>query len=87
MESPGAAAFEFLDAGIGVAQRFVLDQRRLHQRVERMRRARQPFRDQRFGLRIALVSFKTCEPIEQIGDKLAFLRCHRCPPVKTANMW
>ena len=45
---------QFLDTCIGALERLVLQQRRLHQRVNGMRRAPQTVGDQALGLRIAL---------------------------------
>ncbi len=73
----GVAAFELANAGVGAAKRLVLDQDGLHQRVKRVGRAPRALADQRLGLRIALAAFKRRQTIEQLGDKLTFLRCHR----------
>ena len=67
---------EFLDPVMGALQRLVLHQCGLHQRVDRIRRAAQALHDRGHGLAVARGILQLGEPVEEIVDQLAFLRCH-----------
>src|SRR4029077_16714560 len=71
---------QFLDAGIGALERLILQQRRLHQRVQRVRRALRALCDQPLGRGIARQALKLAQTIEQVSDKLAFLGRHGMSP-------
>src|SRR5262249_30855079 len=71
---------QFLDTCIGALERLVLQQRRLHQRVNGMRSAPQTIGDQALRLRIALCGFELDQTIEQFIDELGFLRGHSVSP-------
>src|SRR5262245_28869654 len=68
--------FELADIRVGLLERFVLDEDALHQRVDGVRRLREPLADGLLGLRVARLVFESGEPLEQISDELALLRCH-----------
>ena len=68
---------QFLDTCIGALERLVLQQHRLHQRVNGMWRAPQTVSDQALRSRIALCGFELGQTIEQFIDELRFLRGHR----------
>ena len=57
-----------------VAHQFL--QRGLHQRVDRIRRVAQALHDRGHGLAVARGILQLGEPVEEIVDQLAFLRCH-----------
>lgn len=67
---------QFLDAIVGTLQRLVLHQRRLHQRVDRVRRVAQSLHDRGHGFVVAWGILQLGEPVEEVVDQLAFLRCH-----------
>ena len=67
---------QFLDACIGPLQRFILKQRGLHQRVNRIRRFAQAFIDGGNGVRVTRRALQLRESVEKIVNQLAFLRCH-----------
>jgi len=71
---------QFLDTCIGALERLVLQQHRLHQRVNGMRSAPQTVGDQALRLRIALCGFELDQTIEQFIDELGFLRGHSVSP-------
>jgi hypothetical protein len=72
----GSAAFQFLDAIMGALQRFVLNQCRLHQRIDGVRRTPQALRNSRGGVGIARRGLYLRKPIEKLINQLTFLRCH-----------
>ena len=55
---------QLLNAGIGALERFILDERRLGQRVEGMRSPADALRDEALGLRIARHVFNLGQAIE-----------------------
>ena len=76
---------QFLDTCIGALERLVLQQHRLHQRVNGMRSAPQTVGDQALRLRIALCGFELDQTIEQFIDELGFLRGHGVSPCLSAR--
>ena len=82
VEKPAARGFagifagEFANARIRALERLVLHQHRLHERIDRVRRASKTICNRAFSVRIAWGSFKPGEPVKQIVDQLAFLRGH-----------
>ena len=72
----GSGSFQFLDAVMGALERFVLDQHRLHQGVDRVGRAKQALRNGGGGIGIARRGVDLAEPVEKVVNHLAFLRCH-----------
>ena len=73
---PAVGLLIFLDAVIRRLERLVLHQHGLHQRIDSVRRAAHAFADHRLGVRIARVRLQRGQALEQLGDELAFLRCH-----------
>src|SRR5712675_1403413 len=73
-------AFELFNSGVGALEGFVLHQHRLHQRVNRIGRAAEPFTNQPFGIGVTTLAFQRGEAVEQIRNELLFLRGHGCPP-------
>src|SRR5216684_1164971 len=76
----GELALEFGDAALGVAQRHILDQHRLHQVIRRIRLIRQGAADERVGLGVLGLNALLREAVEKSGDEVAFLRRHDVPP-------
>jgi hypothetical protein len=72
---------KFLDAGVGALERLVLDQDRLHQRINRVRRVAEPFADHALGVGIAALALQRRKAVQQVGDHLSFLRSHCCSPL------
>ena len=72
---------EFFDAGIGALECLVLDQDRLHQRINRVRRMAQPFADHPLGIGIAALALQRRKAVEQVGDHLSFLRSYCSSPL------
>src|SRR5262249_19696634 len=72
----GPAAPDRPDAGIPGPEGLVLHEHGLHQRIDGMGRAGEPFGNGPLGLRIARLIFEPSQAIEQIGDELTFLRGH-----------
>src|SRR5262249_13158342 len=60
----GVFAGELADACIRASERLILHQRRLHERVDRVRRARRSVEDSTLGFRVAWRVFKLGEPVE-----------------------
>src|SRR4029077_79823 len=71
---------QFLDAGIGALERLVLQKRRLHQGVKRVRRALRALCDQPLGRGIARHALKLGQTIEQVFYELGFLGRHGMSP-------
>ena len=67
---------QLLDAGIGLLQRVLLHQHRLHQHVGRIAQAGHLLVDQRLGLAVLLGQSEAAHAIEQAGDELAFFGGH-----------
>jgi hypothetical protein len=78
---PRWLSLELADARVRLLQRFVLHQRGLHQRVERVRRALQSFVDRAHRVGVARRAFQRRQTIEQLVQQLEFLGCHPVPPV------
>jgi hypothetical protein len=71
---------QLLDACIGALERLVHDQRRLHQRVDCMRRPSHAIGDDALGVRVARVILQSGQTIEQFIHQLSLLRCHAALP-------
>ena len=56
--------FQFLNTVVGAPQRLVLDQRRLHQRIDGVGRRAQTLHDRRHRLAIARGVLQLGEPVE-----------------------
>jgi hypothetical protein len=71
---------QLLDAGIGALERLVHHERRLHQRIDCMRRPSQTIHDQALGIRVAGRIFQFGQTIEQFFHQFLLLRCHAALP-------
>ena len=68
--------FQLLDALGGAAQRLVLQEHGLHQRIDRVRCTREAIGNRALGVGIARRAFEPRQFVEQLVDQLAFLRSH-----------
>src|SRR5260221_10954003 len=75
-----AVRLQRLNPGVGALERFILQQHGLHQRVNRVGRLTQAFRDRRDGVRIARRALHLGEAVEKVVNQLAFLRYHGFSP-------
>ena len=77
LRGPGIdGVLQLLDAGVGALERLLLEEDRLHQRVDGVWCAREPFADRTLGVGIALPALERPEAVEQVGNHLSFLRSH-----------
>ncbi len=67
---------QFFDPRIGAHERFILQQRRLDQRVDGVRRAPGAIGDQAFGFGVTRHGFELGQTIEQPVDEFVFLGGH-----------
>jgi len=67
---------QLLDAGVGALERLLLEEHRLHQRINRARCTREAFAHRTLCIGIALIALERREALEQVGDHLSFLRSH-----------
>jgi hypothetical protein len=68
----------------GALQRLVLQQHGLHQRIDGVGRALLAARNGVQRIAVARRSLDLAEPVEQIVNQLAFLRCHNVLRLKRA---
>ena len=71
-----AAALQFLNAGVGAFQGFILNENGLDQRIECVGCLPLTLCDRCFGFGIALRAFDPGQAAEQVVNQLAFLRGH-----------
>jgi hypothetical protein len=71
---------QLLDAGVGALERLILDQRRLHKRIDCVRRPSQSISNEALGVRVAGTTFQLGQTIEQFVHKFLLLWGHGGSP-------
>ena len=87
LRAAGCLRLQLLDPRVSTLERFILNQRRLHERIDCVWCAFQSIRNLAVGILVARITFQFSQTIEQFVHEFLLLRSHHASPAISSDVY